>query len=134
MFKDQIGRNVKEYVDSMVIKSQNDHMLLKDIEETLKTLEKVCMKLNPTKCTFGVQEGKFLGHYITKEEFQPIPKKVVELLDTTESRSLKEMQALNGKIMAMGQFIARSTYKVILLFQMLKGCVDKCNFHWNREA
>lgn len=58
VFKDQIGRNVEVYVDGMVIKIQNDQRLLQYIEETLQTLEKEHMKVNPSKCTFGVQEGK----------------------------------------------------------------------------
>lgn len=42
-------------------------------------LEKVRMKLNPGKCTFGVEEGQFLGCYITKKEIRPSPTKVDEL-------------------------------------------------------
>lgn len=74
----------------MVIKSHNDVMLLKDIEETLKNLDKVCMKLNPTKFIFGVQEGKFIGYYVTKDGIQPSLKKVVELQDMAKPRSLKK--------------------------------------------
>ncbi|CAH1413246.1 unnamed protein product [Lactuca virosa] len=63
---DQIGRNIEVYVDDMVIKSRNEETLLHDVEETLKTLAKAQMKLNPTKCTFGVKEGQFLGYQISK--------------------------------------------------------------------
>ncbi|GJU95712.1 reverse transcriptase domain-containing protein [Tanacetum coccineum] len=36
----------------------------KDIEETFKTLREINMKLNPKKCTFGVEEGMFLGYKV----------------------------------------------------------------------
>lgn len=75
-----------------------------------------------------------MGYYITREGIQPNPEKVVDFLDTTEPRNLKEMQALNGKITALGWFIARLTNKAIPLFQTLKGCIDKSNFKWMREA
>lgn len=133
-FRDQIDRNIEVYVDAMVIKSHNDSALLKDIEEPLKTIEKVRMKLKPTKCMFGVKVEKFLGYYVTKEGIHPSSEKVVELLDTTEPRNLKEMQALNRKITTLGCFIARSAYKVILLFRTFNGFINKHNFQCKPEA
>lgn len=55
------------------------------------------MKLNPTKCTSGVQEGKFLGYYIMSKGIQPSQEKVKELPDIAEPRSLKDMQELKRK-------------------------------------
>ncbi|XP_071700196.1 uncharacterized protein [Rutidosis leptorrhynchoides] len=60
-FKEQIGRNVEAYVDDIVIKSHTETDLLKDIQETFDSLRKINMKLNPEKCSFGFEEGKFLG-------------------------------------------------------------------------
>ncbi|XP_071713651.1 uncharacterized protein [Rutidosis leptorrhynchoides] len=67
VFRKQLGRNVEAYVDAMVIKSPEESTLLRDIQETFDTLQTVNMKLNPKKCSFGVEEGKFLGYYITKK-------------------------------------------------------------------
>ncbi|GJV18604.1 reverse transcriptase domain-containing protein [Tanacetum coccineum] len=68
-FYGQIGRNLKVYVDDLVIKSRTEDEIVRDIEETFKTLRKINMKLNPNKCTFGVEEGMFLGYQVnTKEE------------------------------------------------------------------
>lgn len=64
-FAKKIGRNIKVYVDDMVVKSLGEERLLEDVEEMLKTLEKVIMKLTSGKCTFGVEEGQFLGYYVT---------------------------------------------------------------------
>lgn len=47
VFAKQIGRNVEVYIDNMVIKSPNETTLIKDIEETFKTLETVQMKIKP---------------------------------------------------------------------------------------
>ena len=41
------------YVDDLVIKSHTEEELVRDIEETFKTLGRINMKLNPKKCTFG---------------------------------------------------------------------------------
>lgn len=61
LFAKQIRRNIDIYVDDMVIKRLEDGRLLEDMEETLKTLWKVKMKLNLGKCTFRVEEGQCVG-------------------------------------------------------------------------
>ncbi|GJU22311.1 reverse transcriptase domain-containing protein [Tanacetum coccineum] len=67
VFNDQIGRNLEAYVNDMVIKSTSKEDMLKDIQETFKRFWSVNMKLNPKKCSFGVEEGPFLGHLIMKQ-------------------------------------------------------------------
>ncbi|GKD97811.1 reverse transcriptase domain-containing protein, partial [Tanacetum coccineum] len=63
-FHKQIGRNLEVYVDDLVIKSRTEDEIIRDIEETFKTLREINMKLNPKKCTFGVEEGMFLGYKV----------------------------------------------------------------------
>ncbi|GKB45146.1 reverse transcriptase domain-containing protein, partial [Tanacetum coccineum] len=58
-FQKQIGRNLEVYVDDLVIKSRTEHEIIRDIEETFKALREINMKLNPKKCTFGIEEGMF---------------------------------------------------------------------------
>ena len=60
MFANQIGTNVQVYVDDMLVKSQRKDDYLKDLKETFDTLRSYNMKLNPSKCLFGVTTGKFL--------------------------------------------------------------------------
>ncbi|GKB81209.1 reverse transcriptase domain-containing protein [Tanacetum coccineum] len=63
-FKKQIGKNLEVYVDDLVIKSRTEHEIIRDIEKTFKTLREINMKLNPKKCTFGIEEGMFLGYKV----------------------------------------------------------------------
>ena len=65
MFVHQIGRNVQVYVDDMLVKSiwEDDH--LNNLQETFDTLRTYNMKLNPSKCAFGVITGKFLGFMVS---------------------------------------------------------------------
>ncbi|GJT24217.1 reverse transcriptase domain-containing protein [Tanacetum coccineum] len=73
---DQIGQNLEAYVDDMVIKSTSEEDMLKDIQETFDRFRSVNMKLNPKKCSFGVEEGPFLGPLITKKGIRVNPSKV----------------------------------------------------------
>ena len=64
MFRLQIGRNVEVYVDDMLVKSIDEGSHLDDLQETFETLRRYKMKLNPSKCAFGVSSGKFLGFMV----------------------------------------------------------------------
>ncbi|GJV48416.1 reverse transcriptase domain-containing protein [Tanacetum coccineum] len=96
-FQSQIGRNLEAYVDDMVIKSKDEKDLLADIAETFKNLKAINMKLNPKKCSFGVEEGKFLGYMVTSEGIRANPKKTKAISDLTSPKTLKEMQSSPGK-------------------------------------
>ena len=65
MFRPQIGQNVKVYVDDMLVKSLDEEKHLDDLQETFNTLRRHQMKLNPSKCAFGVSLGKFLGFMVS---------------------------------------------------------------------
>ncbi|KAI3779114.1 hypothetical protein L2E82_08633 [Cichorium intybus] len=134
VFAPQIGRNIEVYVDDMVIKSRSGPDLLEDIQETLTTLERTKMKLNPSKCTFAVEEGQFLGYYITNDGKQPNPSKVKDLVETPTPTTLKDMQGLNGKLTALGRFVAKSAERAVPLFHTLKGDMNKGGFKWTPDA
>ena len=65
MFHGEIGQNVEVYVDDMLVKSKEEDGHLDDLRETFETLHKYQMKLNPSKCAFGVYSGKFLGFMVS---------------------------------------------------------------------
>ena len=65
MFHPQIGRNVKVYVDDMLVKSLDKEKHLDDLQETFDTLRRYNMKLNPSKYAFGILLGKFLGFMVS---------------------------------------------------------------------
>nr|GFB02511.1 reverse transcriptase domain-containing protein [Tanacetum cinerariifolium] len=70
-FEGQVGRNIEVYVDNLVVKSYTEAEMMRDIEETFRTLHKVNMKLNPKKCSFRLAEGVFLWYVITPEGIKP---------------------------------------------------------------
>ncbi|GKB77537.1 reverse transcriptase domain-containing protein [Tanacetum coccineum] len=100
-FQAQIGRNLEAYVDDMVIKSNNEKVLIADITETFDNLRKINMKLNLKKCSFGVEERKFLGYMVTSEGIRPNLKKTKAIVDMQSPRTLKEMQSLSRNLTAL---------------------------------
>ena len=65
MFNKHISRNMEVYVDDMLVKSKEELAHLDDLRETFATLKQYQMKLNPSKCVFGVALGKFLGFMVS---------------------------------------------------------------------
>ena len=65
MFTNQIRRNVQVYVNDMLVKSRREDDHLEDLKETFDTLRSYNMKLNLSKCAFGVTAGKFLGFMVS---------------------------------------------------------------------
>jgi len=61
-----LGRNVQAYVDDMVVTSPEKNRNVADLEELFATIAKYKLKLNPEKCIFGVEAGKFLGFLLTE--------------------------------------------------------------------
>ncbi|GJS08136.1 reverse transcriptase domain-containing protein [Tanacetum coccineum] len=90
-FQKQIRRNLEVYVDDLVIKSHMEEEIIRDIEETFKTLRQINMKLNPKKCTFGMQEGMFLGYKVNADGLKVCPDKADVVLSLPSPRCLKNV-------------------------------------------
>ena len=75
-FSDAIGKYIEVYMDDLVIMSKEESAMLANIQKTFNTLRSVSIKLNPAKCSFGMEEGKFLGFIVTKDGFKVNPEKV----------------------------------------------------------
>ena len=98
MFHDQIDRNVEVYVDDMLVKSKEEDGHLDDLRETFKTLRKYQMKLNPSKCAFGVYSGKFLGFMVSQRGIEANPEKIKVILEMQPPKTTKEVQRLTGRV------------------------------------
>ncbi|GJW03691.1 reverse transcriptase domain-containing protein [Tanacetum coccineum] len=61
------------------------------------------MKLNPKKCSFAMEEGKFLGYVVTSEGIRANPEKVKAVMDMPSPKTFKQMQSLSGKLAALNQ-------------------------------
>ncbi|GKB49045.1 reverse transcriptase domain-containing protein [Tanacetum coccineum] len=133
-FQKQIRRNLEVYVDDLVIKSHTEEEIIRDIAETFKTLRQINMKLNPKKCTFGMQEGMFLGYKVNTNGLKVCPEKADTVLSLPSPRCLKDVLKLNGKLASLNRFLSKSAKKSLPFFKTLKKCTRKSDFRWTQEA
>ena len=76
MFRPQIGWNVEVYDEDMLVKSLDKGSHLDNLQETFETLRRYKMKLNPSKCVFGVSSGMFLGFMVSQKGIEANPDKI----------------------------------------------------------
>uniref|UniRef100_A0A2N9H1Z5 Integrase catalytic domain-containing protein n=1 Tax=Fagus sylvatica TaxID=28930 RepID=A0A2N9H1Z5_FAGSY len=129
MFHYQIGKNIEVYIDDMLVKSREEDDHLKDIKETFNTLRKYQMRLNPSKCAFGVSSGKFLGFMVSQRGIKANPDKIKAILEMQPPRNIKEIQGLTGRIAALNRFVSLSTDKCLPFFKVLRKAfewIDEC--------
>nr|GEX44470.1 reverse transcriptase domain-containing protein [Tanacetum cinerariifolium] len=91
-FHKNISKNLKVYVDDLVIKSRTKDEIVRDIEETFKTLREINMKLNPKKCTFRTEEGMFLGYKVNTKGLKVCPDKAFKQM----KQLIAELPMLTG--------------------------------------
>ena len=131
MFKDLIGRSMEVYVDDMLVKSKmaGDHT--KHLKQIFNILQKYQIKLNPLKCAFRVESGKFLGFMINQRGIEANLEKIKAFLEMSLPNKPKEVMSLTGRVATLSQFVSRATNRCTPLFDVLKGSkrfewIDKC--------
>ena len=113
----------------MLVKSQREEDHLKDLEETFGTLRSYNMKLNLSKCAFKVTTGKFLGFMVSQRGIEANPNKIRAIVEMAPPKNVKEVQSLNGKVVALNMFILTAMDKCLPFFLTLKK-----SFEWTTEC
>ena len=120
MFQKQIDTSMEVYINDMLVKSVKEGHHVNHLAEAFKVLKYYKMKLNPTKCAFGVSTRKFLGFIVNSREIEANPEKIRVMLDIRPPSNTKEVQRLIGRIAALSRFVSRSSDKCQPFFQILK--------------
>nr|CAN79632.1 hypothetical protein VITISV_038058 [Vitis vinifera] len=131
IFKPLIGHTVEVYIDDIVVKSKTREQHVLHLQEVFHLLRKYGMKLNPSKCAFGVSADKFLGFMVSQRGIEVSPDQVKAVMETPPPRNKKELQRLTGKLVALGRFIARFIDELRPFFLAIRkagahGWTDSC--------
>lgn len=78
------------------------------------------MKLNLSKCAFGVWVRKFFRFMVSQQGIEANPEKVKAILDMQTPMNKKEVQCLAGRVTALSKFISWAIDKCCPFFRMLK--------------
>eukprot|EP00253_Pinus_taeda_P007374 PITA_07374 len=108
------------YLDDLTPFSKSDQEHLKHLRQIFMTCRKYGISLNPKKSLFSLEEGKLLGHIISKYWIRIDPKRIQAILQIPYPRNIKELQAFLGKINFLRRFIPNLVELIRLLSNMLK--------------
>jgi hypothetical protein len=129
--KSQIRKNVKAYIDDVVVKTTEEDQLIADLTETFANLREFQGKLNLTKCVFGVPSGLLLGFMVGHRGIEAKLVKVDTIRNMAKPSSKKDVMKLTGMMAALGRFISKLGEKGLPFFKLLKKAE---NFVWDVEA
>ncbi|XP_058082374.1 uncharacterized protein LOC131230468 [Magnolia sinica] len=115
--EDMLGRTIEVYIDDILLKSikATDHIT--DLEEMFLILWRYKMKLNLSKCAFGVGSDKFLRFLVSQRGIEANLKKIKALLNMESPKTIKDVQRLTGRAAALNHFVSRATDRCLPFFK-----------------
>jgi hypothetical protein len=107
-------------VDDVVIKTRSHDEFIPDLEETFNNLRKFGWTLNPTKCDFGVPQGKLLSFIISHRGNEANPEKITAITAMDAPHTINDVHKLTGSMAALNRFISQLGERGLPFFKLLK--------------
>ena len=70
MFEPQLGNSIEVYIEDMVVQIRVESKHINDLRNIFGILRRHKLRLNATKCSFGMDFGKFLGYMVTHRRIE----------------------------------------------------------------
>ena len=119
------------YIDDMLVKSKERPDHITHLQKAFELLKAYGMKLNPTKCAFGVSAGRFLEFMMTHRGIEANPAQLQAILESPAPSSRNGVQQLIGRLAALGWFISQLKNRLKPFFAILK---EANRTGWNEEC
>ncbi|XP_076951248.1 uncharacterized protein LOC143624501 [Bidens hawaiensis] len=81
-----------------------------------------------------MEEGKFLGVIVTNGGFRANPEKVEAVLKMPSPKTIKQVQTLNGLLVALSRFLLSHAERSFPFVSTLRNCLKKSQSRWTVEA
>jgi len=94
------------YQDDITVFSKSDNEHLDHLRRIFIKCRKFGVSLNPKKTLFSLEEGKLLGHIISKDGIRIDPTRIESILTISHPQNIKELQSFLGKINFLRRFIS----------------------------
>ena len=109
LFHDMMHRDVKVYVDDMIVKSCDRAYHWAILERFFQRIKCFRLRLNPKKCTFGVTYRKLLGYMISEKGIEANLDKIIVILNISPPQTETEIWGFLGRLQYISKFIVRLT-------------------------
>ena len=124
---------VKCYIDDILAVCKGtfaDH--IGQLRMIFRRLQKAGLKVNASKCSFGLKEIPYLGYIITQQGVKPDPKKVQGIMDIKRPQTVKEVKSLIGLVQYYRDMWQRRSHILSPLTDVSNGKKNQ-KIQWNNE-
>jgi hypothetical protein len=97
-FVEETSKFIVVYLDDVIVFSRSDDKHLRHLRRVFEKCRMFGISLNPKKSLFGLEEGKLLGHIISKDGIKIDPSRIEAIQKLEHPRNLKELQYFIGRI------------------------------------
>lgn len=97
---------IYSYIDEILIASLCEQEHEKHLRAVFEWLAKAGLKLNVSKCEFSKSEIDFLGYRLSKQGIQPLPEKVIAIVEFPKPKNILEIRRFLG----LNNFYQRSLW------------------------
>jgi hypothetical protein len=130
-FKELMGKFIEIYQDDLTLfsKDRSDHV--SHLKQVFERCRKYGISLNPAKSVLSVDEGKLLGHIISKDGVKIDPERVEAIKRIPLPQTKKALQSFLGQINFVRRFIPNLVETIKPILRLLKKDVK---FEWTDEG
>ena len=121
---------VEIYVDDILIHGRNKEEHDQRLAKVFEIAKKHNVKFNLSKCQFGLDKVKYLGHEFTKHGISIDAEKIEAITNMPVPKNKKEVQIFLGLITHVGKFINNLSEQTEPLRQLLRKDII---FQWERS-
>nr|CAE76019.1 B1292H11.5 [Oryza sativa Japonica Group] len=94
------------YIDDVVVKFKEIEDHIADLRKVFEWTRKYGLKMNPTKCAFGVSAGQFLGFLVHEKGIEITQRSINAIKKIKPPEDKIELQEMIGKINFVRRFIS----------------------------
>lgn len=121
----------RNYLDDVVLWADSFDQMLNRLSQTFTRLSEMGVKLNVSKCAFGVKKVKFLGHIVSAQGIKPDPKNVEAVNRMPSPGNLKQVRRFMGMVNFYRKHIPKLAFIASPITDLLRKDVP---FQWNAEC
>ena len=101
MFEPQLEKNIDIYIDDMMVKRKAESEHVNDLGNIFDILRKHKLRLNASKCSFGVGSRNFLGYMVTHRGIEVNLDQIKAINNLQPPRNPIEVQKLTRMTVAL---------------------------------
>jgi len=109
LFHDMMHKEIEVYVDDMITKSREGENHVQILKKLFERLRKYKLRLNPTRCSFGVKSGKLLEFMVSDKGIKVDPNKVKAIQFMPPPKTEKDVIRFLGRLNYIAKFISQLT-------------------------